>query len=63
VSHFRTLTAVVEIKDDSELRYPGYAMERARMALEATGFTNPRVRNAPNPTGDMPPHRTEDESR
>lgn len=63
MSHFRTLTVVVEIPDDSELRYPGYAMERARIALGAEGFRNPRVRNAPNLTGDMPPHRVEDENR
>ncbi len=55
MSHFRTLTAVVEIDDESDLRYPGYAMERARMALEAEGFTGVRVRNAPNETGEMPP--------
>lgn len=63
MSHFRTLTAVVEIPDDSELRYPGYALEVARTALEAAGFTNPRIRNAPNMTGEMPPHRLEDENR
>jgi hypothetical protein len=31
--------------------------------LEAEGFLNARVRNAPNLTGDMPPHRLEDENR
>lgn len=61
MSHFRTLTAVVEIADDSELRYPGYAGEIARKALESAGFANPRVRNAPNLTGEMPRHHSEDE--
>jgi hypothetical protein len=55
MSHFRTPTVVVEIEDGSDLRYPGYAMERARIALEAEGFTGVRVRNAPNETGELPP--------
>jgi hypothetical protein len=27
MSHFRTITAVIEVADDSDLRYPGFAME------------------------------------
>lgn len=53
-SHFRTLTVVVEVEDDSPLRYPSFAGEKAREALEGAGFRNARVRNAPNPTGEMP---------
>jgi hypothetical protein len=54
--HFRTLTAVVEVDDDSELRYPGIAHDVARSGLEAAGFRNVRLRNAPNYTGQMPEH-------
>ncbi len=54
--HFRTLTAVVSIDDDLDLRYPGYAMEVTRRALEALGFQDVQLRNAPNPTGAMPAH-------
>jgi hypothetical protein len=59
MSHFRTLTVVVEIDGDSELRYCGYAAEVAHRALEEAGFVNPRVRNEPNDDGEMPPWRTE----
>jgi hypothetical protein len=31
--------------------------------VNAAGFTNPRIRNAPNMTGEVPPHRLEDENR
>lgn len=53
-SHFRTITAVVKVQDDSDLRYPGVAMVRAHEALEAHGFTVARIRNAHNDTGDLP---------
>ncbi len=59
MSHVRTLTVVVEIGDDSDLRYVGYAGEVARKALESAGFGNPRVRNEPNETGEMQPSARE----
>lgn len=52
---FRTITAVVEVDDTSDLRYVGYATEVACKSLESAGFLNVRVRNTPNDTGDMPP--------
>lgn len=54
MSHFRTITAVVKVQDDSDLRCPSYAVERASEALEAHGFTVARIRNAHNETGDLP---------
>lgn len=53
--HFRTITAVIQVDDASDLRYPGFAMETARKALEAGGFTVVRCRNEHNDTGDLPP--------
>lgn len=55
VSHFRTLTAVVEIPDDSALRYVGHAHDTAHKALESAGFTVVRLRNEHNGSGEMPP--------
>jgi len=55
VSHFRTITAVVEIQDDSELRHTGSALLRARYGLEDAGFVVWTVRNEPNQSGDLPP--------
>lgn len=54
MSEFRTITAVIQVEEGSDLRYPGYAAERARKALEAYDFTVVRLRNAPNETGDLP---------
>lgn len=54
MTHFRAITAVVEIEDDSDLRYVGYAMEHARKALEAGGFTVRGIRNAHNEDGELP---------
>ncbi len=59
MSHFRTLTVVVEIPDDSDLHYVGHATDVAHKALEQAGFVNPRVRNEPNEGGEMPSWRTE----
>ncbi|GAA0495227.1 hypothetical protein Ade02nite_19020 [Paractinoplanes deccanensis] len=58
-SHFRTLTVVAEIPDESDLRYCGYAAEVARKALEQAGFVVSRVRNEHNEDGEMPPWRAE----
>jgi hypothetical protein len=53
-SHFRTITAVVEIDDASGLRYPGSATEAARTALMAAGFKVPSIRNGHNEKGELP---------
>jgi hypothetical protein len=55
MTHFRTLLAVVEVEDDSELQYPGVAVNRAHDALEAAGFTVVTIRNEHNEDGDLPP--------
>ncbi|GIF14827.1 hypothetical protein [Actinoplanes teichomyceticus] len=54
-SHFRTITAVVQIDDDSDLRGPGYAVETARRGLESSGFTVLRIRNEHNYSGEQLP--------
>ena len=54
MSDYRTFTFVMEIDESSEFRYPGFAMERARKALEAEGFVVRGCRNAHNETGVLP---------
>ncbi|GGN39694.1 hypothetical protein FHR83_006662 [Actinoplanes campanulatus] len=57
--HFRTLTAVVRIDDDSDLRHTAYALKVAREALTNAGFSVDGMRNTPNDTGELPAHREE----
>lgn len=59
MSHFRTLTFVVEIDETTDLRYCGVATDAARKALEEAGFNVRRGRNEHNETGEMPPATTE----
>lgn len=60
MSHYRTITAVVEIPDDSALRYTGHALTVASTALESAGFTVLAMRNEHNEDGELPPAREED---
>lgn len=60
MNHYRTLTMVVEIPDDSDLSGPGYAIAIARQTLESKGFTCVRLRNAPNETGLLPSDEDDD---
>lgn len=53
-SHLRTFTVIAEIADDSELRYVGSAAVLVEKALMPLGFVSIRVRNEPNPDGEVP---------
>jgi len=54
MTEFRTITAVVQIDNHSELRYPGFALEHADTVLRSAGFVVTRIRNEPNETGELP---------
>lgn len=56
--HFRTITAVVEVDDASDLSDPGFAVDRARRGLESAGFTVRTIRNAHNDTSRLPAQET-----
>lgn len=57
--HFRTITTVVEIEDDSDLRYFHIALDVTGEALKSAGFTVLGMRNEHNESGDLPPRSKE----